>query len=269
MNNNYKHYFGFNKEPFPQDINIKEIYLRNSLTGLEKRFNYSLSLLCVNVITGDIGSGKSTGLRYVTSKLHPSKYKIIFVIANTGSIGEILRLICQGLNIDNHSSSMTRLNGIIKNQLIEIANIKQTPILIIDEAHLLRLEVFSEIHTLLQFEFDSKPLLPLILCGQTSLVDKLRYHSSRSLSSRVVGKTHLDGLKLKEMEEYLKHHLEIAGINEQLFTEDAVLAIHQGSGGLLRTANVLARGSLISAAENNKKNVTSEDVRIASTEIII
>jgi len=50
------------------------------------------------------------------------------------------------------------------------------------------------------------------------------------------------------MEAYLRHHLEIAGVKEQLFTDEAVLAIHQGSGGLLREANLLAKGSLIRAA---------------------
>jgi general secretion pathway protein A len=70
------------------------------------------------------------------------------------------------------------------------------------------------------------------------------------------------------MEGYLKHHLEIAGIKEQLFSDEAVLAIHQGSGGLLRRANLLAKGSLIRAAIEKTNLITAEHVRIASTELI-
>ncbi len=70
------------------------------------------------------------------------------------------------------------------------------------------------------------------------------------------------------MEGYLRHHLEIGGIKEQLFSEEAVLAIHQDSGGLLRKANLLARGSLIRAAIEKTNVVTAEHVRIASTELI-
>ena len=56
---------------------------------------------------------------------------------------------------------------------------------------------------------------------------------------------------------YLKHHLEIAGIHEQLFSDEAILAIHQGSGGLLRRANRLAKGSLLGAArEKCMENIT-------------
>jgi type II secretory pathway predicted ATPase ExeA len=70
------------------------------------------------------------------------------------------------------------------------------------------------------------------------------------------------------MEGYLNHHLRIAGIKEQLFAEEAILAIHQGSGGLLRRANNLARGALLAAAIEKCRTVAAEHVRIASTEII-
>ena len=70
------------------------------------------------------------------------------------------------------------------------------------------------------------------------------------------------------MAAYIKHHLQIAGIKEQLFSEEAVLAIHQGSGGLLRRANFLAKGALIAAAAEQCKVVSAEHVRMASTEII-
>lgn len=115
---------------------------------------------------------------------------------------------------------------------------------------------------------DSKPLLTIILSGQNNLIDKLMYPASRPMSSRVVGRSHFEGLKLKDTAGYLKHHLEIAGIKEQLFSEEAILALHQGSGGLLRKINNLAKGSLIAAVREKTQLVSAEHVRIASTEII-
>ena len=123
-------------------------------------------------------------------------------------------------------------------------------------------------HTLSQYEFDSKPVLSIILCGQTYLLDKLNSITSRAFASRVVGRTHLESINLSHMKGYIKHHLEIAGIKEQLFTEEALLAIHQGSGGFLRKANALAKSSLVYAASQNKKMASPEDVRIAMSELL-
>jgi len=140
-------------------------------------------------------------------------------------------------------------------------------ILVIDEASLMRLEVFAELHTICQFEKDAKPWLPLILSGQSNLIDKLTYQASQPLASRIVAKSHLEGVDLNGMEMYLQHHLTIAGLERKLFDQTAITAIHQGSGGLYRKANHLARGALIAAASDQAVSVNAEHVRIASTEL--
>ena len=265
---NYRSYFAFSREPFAQDIKIEDMYTTPSLQGAAERISYAISIKAVCVITGEVGAGKSTTLRYAQSKLHPSLYKIIPLIASTGSPLEILRGICIALDVENRGCSVVRLMKGIRDCLIEYSQRKQTPVLIIDEAHLMRLEVFALLPTIGQFEMDSVPVMPMILSGQNNLIDKLMYHTSRPLASRVVGRGHLEGLRLKEMAGYIAHHLEIAGIREHLFSEEAVLAIHQGSGGLLRRANILARGALIAAATEKCNVVAGEHVRIASTEVI-
>ena len=189
------------------------------------------------------------------------------MVASTGSIIEVLKQIAMALDIEWGSISLAKLTRIIRMAITEIGKRRQVPVLIIDEASLLRIEVFAQLHTLGQFELDSKPLLSIILAGQSNLLDKLMYLTSRPLASRVIGRSHLDGLKQKEMAGYLKHHLEIAGIKEQLFSDEAILAIHQGSGGLLRRANLLAKGSLIAASREKCRVVAAEHVRMASTEI--
>jgi len=265
---NVKNYFGFEKEPFRQDIGVQELYPLPGLQALYERFLYAVQLAAVAVITGEVGSGKSTSLRYAASKLHPSEYRIIPVLANTGTVIEVYRQITLALSAETTASSISRVTKLIRSLIAEIAARRERPILVIDEAHLLRLEVFAQIHLLTQFEFDSQPVLSMVLCGQSSLIDNLVYYTSRPLASRVVGKTHLEGITLKDMQGYLTHHLEIAGVKERLFSEEAVVAIQQGSGGLLRRANLLARGALIAAASEECSLVSAEHVRIASTEIL-
>jgi type II secretory pathway predicted ATPase ExeA len=264
----YKHFFGFQGEPFSQEIKVDNLYPLPGLKALADRFRYALDLGAMSVITGEVGTGKSTSLRYASSALHPSEYRILPVTANTGTILELLKQILLSLQIESRSLSITLLTKTLRGGISDITSKKQKPVLIIDEAHLMRIEVFGQIHTLLQFDFDSKPLVPLILCGQNTLLDKLMYHSSRPLASRIVGRSHLEGLSLKEMEGYLNHHLKIAGVKEHLFAEEAILAIQQGSGGLLRRANHLARGALVAAALEKNCTVSAEHVRAASTEII-
>jgi len=264
----YQQFFAFQKEPFAQDIKLKDLYPLPDFEPLLNRFNYCLGLGSVGIITGDIGSGKSTSLRYACHKLHPSEFKVLDLIAHTGTLVEFLKQCCFHLGEDCQTHSITRLLRTFRDLISETALKKQCPVLLVDEAHLLRNEIFTQLHIISQFEFDSKPLVPIILCGQTQLLDKLQSIGARAFASRVVGRTHLQSLNLDDMKGYIKHHLEIAGIKEQLFSEQAILAIHQGSGGLLRRANIFARGALIAAAAENTHLVSPEHVRIASTEVI-
>ena len=155
----------------------------------------------------------------------------------------------------------------IRDELHELYSKKLKTVLVIDEASLLRLEVFAELHTLTQFEKDSKPYLPVVLAGQANLVDSLMYRSSMPLASRIVARSHLEGVSRSLMHEYLRHHLDICGVAQDIFDEAAVTAIHQGSGGLFRKANHLARGAIIVAAKNKSLTVTADHVRMAATEI--
>jgi general secretion pathway protein A len=264
---NFRYYFGFQKEPFSADIKTDDLYLLPRLNGLAERFLYAVEISGIVVITGDVGTGKSTSLRYAAAKLHPSGYKIISVIANSGTMIEMLRQLAIGFKMECSGNSVTKLSQIIREAILEVTLRKEKLVLIIDESHLLRLDVFAQLHILTQFEFDSKPTLPIILSGQNNLIDKLAYCSSRSLASRVIGRSHLEGLSFNDMKNYLAHHLQIAGVSVKLFSDESMLAIHQGSGGLLRKANNLAKGALMAAAKEKSQVVAAEHVRVASTEL--
>jgi type II secretory pathway predicted ATPase ExeA len=200
-----------------------------------------------------VGSGKSTALRHAAGKLHPSQYKVVSVVATTGPMADILKQICSGFDVDGQTNSLARLTQTIKTAILEIANRKQTPVLIIDEASLLRWEVFAQLHTLSQFDMDSRPLLPMILAGQNNLMDNLMFHTSRPLASRILGKSHLEGLKYKDMAGYLKHHLKIAGVKEMETT------VYNPQKGRLETLDVEINNNNTTWFNNGR---TPRDIRM-------
>lgn len=263
----YREFFGFSKEPFSQDVGTSDLYPLKALSPCVERFEYSVQLGAISVITGEIGSGKSTTLRLCASKLHPSRYKTIALIAHMGTWNEFLRQIILSFGAEIRTHSIATLIKTARDLILEVVQKKQTPVLLVDEAHLLRTDLFNQLHTLTQFEYDSKSVMPIVLSGQNQLIEKLGSYQARPLASRVVGRTHLEALTLLEMTGYLEHHLKIAGTGETPFGENTALTIHQGSGGFPRRANVLARGALIAAAREKSRIVTPEHVRVASTEL--
>jgi len=263
----YRNFFGFSREPFLADLETKNTLLAAEVKGVSERFEYVVRLGGIGLVTGDIGAGKSTALRWVTAQQHPSRYRIIWVTASCGSILEIYRQILGEFEMYTATSSRAVLTRLIKKQITDLARTKIQPILVVDEASLLRLEVFSELHTITQFEADSKPWLPIILAGQKNLADNLLHRHAASLASRIMTRIHLDAVIREVMDEYIGHHLAIAGIKNSPFEETAVTAVFQGSGGIFRKANHLARGSLIAAASEKSQIVTAEHVRLAANEI--
>lgn len=264
-----KIYFDFQSDPFSNDIAPKYLLKLPSMSAVKERLDYTISLGGIMVVTGEVGSGKSTSLRWAQSHLHPSQFLIVDIVSMGGSPNEFYKQLCWGLHVEMYSNSRTFLVRNFKKAVREIVSAKKQKIVfIIDEAHLLRSDTFGEIHTLTQFEQDSKNLISIIFAGQTSLLDKLTYRSSQPIASRVMAKTHITAINHDQMYEYLEHHLTICGVKKMLFSVSAVTAIHQGSAGILRKANALARGSLIAAAIEKQNEVSSEHVRIASTELM-
>lgn len=267
--NKYNEYFGFKNEPFMNNLPAKKLLKLPGMVGVKERMDYIISLGGIMVVTGEVGSGKSSSLRWSTSHFHASEVLILNIIASSGSIIEFYKQLCWSLDIDVNTSSRTKLLKIFKEAIRDIVlSKKQKILLIIDEANLLRPDIFAEIHTLTQFENDSKNMITIVFAGQVNLLDKFTYRASAPLASRVLGKIHLSSIERDQMEEYVLHHLKSAGIKKMLFSESSITAIQQGSGGILRKANFLAKGSLVACSIDGEDFVSAEHVRIASTELI-
>jgi general secretion pathway protein A len=265
----YRPFFGFAKEPFTADLDLDGILQTEDLLAVSQRIEYVMRIGAIGLVTGEVGAGKSTALRWTAGQLHPSRYKTLWITATSGSILEVYRQLLAELDINTAASSRAVLTRLIRQQIQNlISTKKQQPLFIIDEASLLRLDVFAELHTLTQFQGDSKPWLPIILAGQNNLADNLLYRTAIPLASRIVARSHLKAVDREGMKQYVFHHLTVAGMKNSPFDEQAITAIHQGSGGLFRKANHLARGALIAAAAENSQTVTAEHVRMADSELL-
>jgi len=268
--NSYQMFFGLKRAPFVADLDRDHILQTADLLAAADRLQYAIGLGAIALVTGEVGSGKSTALRWAAGCLHPSKYRLLWVTATTGSILELYRQLLAELEINTASSSRAVLTRLIKAQIVELARgKKQLPVLIVDEASLLRLDVFAELHTITQFEADSKPWLPMILAGQANLADNLLYRTAIPLASRIVTRYHFHAVNREAMEAYLAHHLKVAGLAHNPFEAAAITAIHQGAGGLFRMANHLARGALIAAAGEKSQTITADHVRLAASELLL
>ena len=158
MNNNYRSFFALKKEPFGVDISINDILKTPPLIDVKDRFDYVIRLGAIGLVTGEVGSGKSTAIRYAADHLHPSEYKSLYMTASSGAIMEFYRQLINELEIHIKSNSKAIMQRVIKKEIIELVGEKKMKVvLLVDEASLLRLEVFAELHTISQFEKDSKP----------------------------------------------------------------------------------------------------------------
>lgn len=146
MTVNYRSFFGMTQEAFPNDLNLNDVLKTDDIAAIGERLTYTLRLGAVATITGEVGSGKSTALRYLVSKLHPSEYRVIWLTACSGSILEFYRLFLAEMGIRKAGSQRALMIRLIKKSVKEIVlEKKMKPVLIIDEASLMRLEVFTEL----------------------------------------------------------------------------------------------------------------------------
>ena len=114
MNENYRSFFGLKKEPFGADIALQDILQTDQLVDTKTRLDYVIRLGAVGLVTGDVGSGKSTAIRYAEGNLHPSVYRSIYITASSGSIMELYRQLLSELSIHRSSNSKITMLRVIK-----------------------------------------------------------------------------------------------------------------------------------------------------------
>src|SRR6185436_19739480 len=129
-------------------------------------------------------------------------------------------------------------------------------VLIIDEAQSVPLELLEEVRLLANIESDSAKLLPVILAGQPELAERLNEPGLRQLKQRVALRCTLKPFQLNETAAYVAARIDsVGGVPSHVFTRDAVLAVHQHSGGIPRTINVICENALLTGYVEEQRPV--------------
>ncbi len=241
----FEKFYGFNRPPFSKTPDPLFLYRSKEHAEALERLKYAVEERELAVLTGDIGTGKTTLSRALIDSLD-SSYKISLIINPRLTPTQLLRVIAKRLGIESPSYWKNELLDQLNQILYKFYEQGGSAVIILDEAQLIPSKgTFEEIRLLSNFQLDDKNLLSLILIGQTGLRKRLRHRAYAALRQRIGIQFHLGPLRIKEVKEYIKFRMKVAGRNDDLFNEGALKKIYQYSQGLPRNINNIAANALL------------------------
>jgi general secretion pathway protein A len=244
----YKEFFGLEDIPFTLTPDPRFIVFTPSYNEVLASLYYGLeNAKGLIVLTGEVGTGKTTALRWILRRLD-SSVLAAYVFNPRLSIDEFYHHVTQLLGIRDWSNKAELLQ-VMGRVLEERHRRGLRTVLIIDEAHELSDYVLEEIRLLMNFESDNAKHLQIVLTGQPELRDKLNQSNLRQLKQRVALRCKMHSLPdVDEVERYITERLLIAGSEQpNIFTPGAVDLIFQCSEGIPRQINNLCDNAMLTA----------------------
>jgi len=254
----YKTYYGLSGEPFGKsETNLyQSAQFKESLSRLE----YMKKARGLMLITGDAGVGKSTLIRAFKESLKENSYKVIYLPLTTVNKADFYRQLNSELGGEKQSRKFEMFKSIQKLLVNHDKNLKQTPIIIFDDAQYLNSDNLFELHLLLNFEIDSYDPALWILTGQPHLRERISRPAFASIEQRIVLKSTLMPLSEIETKEYIEHHLKLKGRKEPIFNESGYLAVFKASNGVKRVINRIAMQSIMLGVSKKLEIINEEAV---------
>lgn len=251
----YLRHFGLTRFPFDSTIDTDELFVSAARREAEVRLKHLIELRGIGLLTGEVGSGKTTVCRQVTATLHPGRYRVYYVSLTTGNVLDMYKSIAWELGLSTERSRAAAYRA-VRSEITRLAQeAGQLPILIVDEAQHLRNDVLEDLRLLTNYAMDAEQRLCLILVGLTELRRRLSMAVHESLAQRLVVRHHHGGLERDEIDDYLNHRLRLAGTELALIDAPAIEAMFQASRGLPRQINRIAHYALSAAALDKAKQV--------------
>lgn len=208
------------------------------------------------VITGEIGCGKTTLVRYLLRKL--DHHVTACLISNTPRTQDgLLPWVLMSLNLSFEGSQPALFKQFQQHLHAQHARGRRT-ILIVDEAQNLGAEALEELRMLSNVNADKQQYLQIILVGQPQLKDLLRAPQLLQFAQRVSSDFHLRPLNVQEVKEYIDFRLTAVGSQKKLFADDACRLIAETSRGIPRTINILCDTALVYGFAAGSENITTE-----------
>ncbi len=256
----YEEFYGLKDKPFSKTPDPRFLYQGRAHREALARMEHAVDERELMVLTGDIGTGKTTLSRALIDSLNDS-YKPILIINPILSPSQLLRAIARAIDIKEPSQFKPDLLEQIYNALFSIHKDGISPVIIIDEAHLIPgRNTFEELRLLTNLQLDDTNLFSLILIGQPELRKRLSSDRYRAFRQRIGIHYHIPPLTQKETREYIEFRLMAAGGERSIFKRDAVKEIFRLSKGIPRLINNLAHYSLIEGFSRDSKRIDSDIV---------
>jgi general secretion pathway protein A len=219
------------------------------------------------VITGEIGSGKTTLIESFLAEV-PPEIVVAHISQTQLSPVEFLQAVLVEFGFKPFRKRKVELLAMLKDFLIEQYAAGKKLLLVIDEAQNLSRKVLEEVRLLSGLESQKEKLIRIIIAGQPELSRKLDSPRLQQLTQRVRLRFHLSALSKRETHEYITHRLNVAGANGRtIFTDAACDMVFRYAGGVPRLVNVLCDTALLCAFGDEKTQVDDKIVKAAADEL--
>ena len=273
----YEDYYGFVEKPFSLTPDPRYLYRSASHAdafellqfGIRRREGFML-------VTGDIGTGKTTLCRAVLDQLDRRTFSALILNPFLAE-DDVLRLVLQDFGIVSREEMRRgRLAGVTKQEMIETLNdfllslqpLGATAVLVVDEAQNLPPRILEQIRILSNLETDREKLLQIVLVGQLNLKDVLRSPELRQLDQRISIRYTLQPLTREETGAYIAHRLAIAGGGASVtFAPEALNLVHRCTGGIPRLINLVCDRALLAAYSERAATIVPMMIRRAATSL--
>lgn len=248
--------YGFTRLPFTREVSVEDLFEHTGAEQALARLVAAIEGKASAVVIGESGVGKTFLLRALERKLNPSRYRVTY-IHNCGiNRRDFFRQLSMALGVESKANAAAVFRQ-ISLHIEELASEQKVhPVLVLDDAHLLPVQVLEHLHTLLNYQRDSRSFLSLLLIGLPELRETLARNLLASLASRLPVRIHHEPIGKAQLAAYLGHRLTIAGCaKDEVFSEEAVLCIREATGGVLRKVDVLAAACLEVACEGGNGTI--------------
>jgi len=242
----YTEFYGLNELPFALTPDPRYLYFTPSHTEVMANLHYGIeSGRGLIVVTGEVGTGKTTLLRWMMQRLDRT-VMVAYIFNPRLTVTEFYQYLATLFDIQNWENK--------SDLLIELGKVLETrhsrglrTVLVVDEAHGLSTEVLEEIRLLCNFESDTAKHLQIVLTGQPELRDVLNYTHLRQLKQRVALRCEISALpNVEETRHYIASRLKVAGAyNPDMFSPGAVDYIFRCSAGIPRNINNLCDNAML------------------------
>lgn len=257
----YERFYSLNEIPFSLAPDPKYLFRTESLMEVLANLRYGIENgKGLVVVTGEVGTGKTTILRSMLQSLDRSVLAA-YVFNPILTTQEFFSLLAGEFRLRAQQTKADMLRSLGQLLLSRSRNGLRTA-LVIDEAHLLPAHLTEEIRLLSNFETNREKLLQIILCGQPELHQLLVKPELRQLKQRISLKCSVKPLTRTETTNYIRWRLKLAGSKDSsLFQTDAIELVHRLSGGIARIINNICDNALLTGFGDGSKTITAAIIR--------